>query len=231
MISYYVLFKGGWIEISDEDNRENEPDDSQDEAKDDFASNWSGDEKSEFGTQQEKVNNKKHKVPRWFMILSDVASIILVVLVVFVVFSALDGRKRGGFAIGPVRMFDVLTGSMAPTIPEGSIVVTFAVSEAADLKIGDIITFMPAENATTMLTHRIRMRGNDPETFITRGDANNVDDSPVYIKNIVGKVLFHVPLIGFVIRASATTPGLIFIVSMFIAFCVLTELIKRAFKA
>ena len=89
------------------------------------------------------------------------------------------------------RYLDILTSSMRPTMPEGTLVV-IKETKASDLKVGDIITYLPSK-ATDYVTHRIKSI-NDNGTFITKGDANNtVDISPVSEKQIAGKVVFKIP--------------------------------------
>lgn len=80
------------------------------------------------------------------------------------------------------------------------------------LKDGDPITFMADED--TVVTHRIVDVIPDEEDssvirFQTKGDANDsVDGSLVHYKNVVGKVLFHIPVLGYLSYYVAQPPGL-----------------------
>ena len=96
---------------------------------------------------------------------------------------------------GNIKFMIVLSGSMEPTIKTGSIVMT---KPASEYKVGDIITFGPYSRTKTPTTHRIvEISGN---TYITKGDRNNAPDAkPVTQREIIGKVLFDVPYLGFVI--------------------------------
>lgn len=90
----------------------------------------------------------------------------------------------------------VLSGSMEPDIGVGAMVVARPVDEAS-LEVGDVITYKLTGN--TLVTHRIIEMDTEKKQVITKGDANEVaDGAPVAFDRIVGKVLFHVPLLGYV---------------------------------
>jgi len=97
----------------------------------------------------------------------------------------------------------VLTGSMAPTIQPGDVVVTRGVNpeQAQTLQVGDVITFLPYADDPMLVTHRIigKTVGHDGFAFITQGDANNVVDSwgPVEDYQIRGALMFTVPKVGY----------------------------------
>jgi len=98
----------------------------------------------------------------------------------------------------------VLTPSMEPAISPGDVVVTrgIDVGDAKDLRIGDVITFLPYPNDPMLVTHRIVAQSVSAQgySFITQGDNNNVADSwgPVNDFQIRGKVMYVVPKIGYV---------------------------------
>ncbi|MFC6286379.1 signal peptidase I [Nocardioides sp. GCM10027113] len=95
----------------------------------------------------------------------------------------------------------VTTGSMSPVMPPGTLVVVRPV-EAADIAVGDVITFMPRENDPTVVTHRVVSIGFDmggEMVFVTKGDANDVaDPAPVREIQLVGKRWYFVPWLGYV---------------------------------
>ena len=103
---------------------------------------------------------------------------------------------------------NVLTGSMSPTIPTGSIAVVRPV-DPATLHVGDVATYQKSPDNPALITHRIvaiRMK-QGREAFIFKGDANRGPDvEPVPADAIRGKVWFHVPYLG-EIRDSLSTKG------------------------
>ena len=106
---------------------------------------------------------------------------------------------------GDTRYEPVLTGSMEPAIPVGGVVVIKPVNPDS-IEIGDIICFRFSES--TLITHRVSSITD--EGFITKGDANENGDIKVVSKgNVVGKVIFTLPLIGYLGTFARTQIGLI----------------------
>lgn len=137
----------------------------------------------------------------------------------------------------PIKPFIVLSGSMRPWMPEGSIV--FVRRNISNLKKGDIITFKKPGDPTQNITHRIiDERNNNGKTeYQTKGDANNAPDSWALPKGAIwGKALFAIPLLGYVIQFSKTKLGSIVVVAIPLILIVIHELwiaigeIKRIIK-
>ncbi|HUW44670.1 MAG TPA: signal peptidase I [Dehalococcoidia bacterium] len=102
------------------------------------------------------------------------------------------------FAVGlfPVHPTTVISGSMRPTLDVGDVIIVAKVP-ADTIEPGDIIQFREAEGITTV--HRVvefqEIEGN--MVFITQGDANRAPDpDPVLAANVVGKVIFNIPKVG-----------------------------------
>jgi len=98
---------------------------------------------------------------------------------------------------GDIKFLVVQSGSMEPAIKMGSIVM---VKPVEDYKIGDVITFGPYSKIKAPTTHRIydiEVSAGQP-IYITKGDANNAPDiRKVAKKDVLGKVLFSVPYLGY----------------------------------
>ncbi len=132
----------------------------------------------------------------------DVARIgnrVATVLLVFAV-AALVVINLGPLVF-PYRVYTVLSGSMEPTIPVGAQVVVTKV-DAAQIRVGDIITFDRPSNPGFLITHRVvavEPDGKGGSQWITKGDHNSIPDSWRIPANGTGyRYLFHVPLAGFV---------------------------------
>lgn len=91
----------------------------------------------------------------------------------------------------------VLTGSMLPTIPVGSVAMVRPV-DPNTLQVGDIATYQKA-GTDAFVTHRIvdvDIEG-DHRTFTFKGDNNDTEDiEPVTAESIRGEVWFHIPYLG-----------------------------------
>lgn len=100
----------------------------------------------------------------------------------------------------------VISGSMEPEIPVGSVVIVKDTKPEA-LKKGDIITYKIGGD--TMVTHRINNVDKTNNEVITKGDANDsADVSPVKYEDIVGKMAVHIPLLGYISIYIRTPLGL-----------------------
>lgn len=108
----------------------------------------------------------------------------------------------------------VMTGSMAPNIPPGHIVV-FHEADPETLKAGDVIAYQPKDNITSgvPITHRIvgvETANGRTSHVVVQGDANPVPDRPVEPGQIIGKMSYFIPYAGLP-RVAAFHSGLIWL--------------------
>ncbi len=112
-----------------------------------------------------------------------------------------------GPRIFPYQALVVRSGSMAPTIPTGSIVFYRKVA-ASDVKVGQIIVFNRPGQAGERVTHRVYKIKTGPtgKYFETKGDANGVpDDWQVPAVGTGWVAGFHVPVVGYVLADLQST--------------------------
>jgi signal peptidase I len=102
------------------------------------------------------------------------------------------------------QRYVIVGGSMTGTISKGSVVYARKVP-VEQLKVGDIITFVPP-GMSEPVTHRIIGIGQGQDgqrTYETKGDFNEVKDP--WQMNLAGPVqaryAFHIPAIGYVLAA------------------------------
>lgn len=92
------------------------------------------------------------------------------------------------------------SGSMRPTLPPGTLVVVRP-AQAADLTIGDVITF--ERGSGEIVTHRIVKEKSDTSgtpRWRTQGDANDsADASWVHPDQVLGKRWYTLPFVGNVV--------------------------------
>ena len=96
-----------------------------------------------------------------------------------------------------VQTANIVSGSMTPAIPVGSLVaVTPGTYE--ELEQGEIIMY---ELNGTTVTHRVVSNDVSAREVVTKGDANDrADMLPVSYDQIEGIVRFHVPVLGSVLQ-------------------------------
>jgi len=114
-----------------------------------------------------------------------------------------------------INFFSVQTGSMAPSINEGSFIVTMKVPT---YHIGDIITYESIQSGEKVpITHRIiDTNENQGNTYIqTKGDANTAPDVDLVLKkDIIGKVFIRIPLIGYIFSFTRTPAGFLLMIAL-----------------
>ena len=109
------------------------------------------------------------------------------------------------------RVDAVLSGSMEPQLKTGVVVITRPVEPEA-IAVGDIITFRPTTVGENLISHRvIGIEENSPLYFQTKGDVN-ADPDPFIVpaQNVVGKICFHVPFLGYATQFLKTLWGFLF---------------------
>ncbi len=102
----------------------------------------------------------------------------------------------------------VLSGSMEPQLKVGGLVITRPIEPEA-IAVGDIIIYRPIAVGENLISHRVvGVQRNSPLSFQTKGDAND-DPDPLLVpaQNVVGKIYFHVPFLGYATQFLKTPPG------------------------
>lgn len=110
----------------------------------------------------------------------------------------------------------VQSGSMEPSIKVGSVVV---VKPSKSYEAGDVVTyeggFRDEKGRRIPVTHRIiekRVEGGSL-SYVTKGDTNDDPDNRVVREGqIIGKVLFDISYIGYVVEAARKPYGLLAII-------------------
>ena len=119
----------------------------------------------------------------------------------------------------------VQTGSMSGTIEAGDLVL---IKKTNDYEEGDIVTFLH-EGEDVPTTHRIIGVALDGK-FITKGDANNTQDSlPVDEAEIFGEVVNVFPKVGLFFNW-VQSEGWLYIVAALVIVCVGSFLVKTMFE-
>jgi signal peptidase len=118
-----------------------------------------------------------------------------------------------GAAVAPpalgLHSYAVRSGSMAPTIETGDLVIARSISPT-EAEVGDIVMFKDPDGSGRLISHRVRAirRHGGRSYFVTRGDANtgferwNVPDS-----GTIGEISYRVPNLGYVLGGIGSAPG------------------------
>lgn len=121
-------------------------------------------------------------------ILKNLLLIFLIIILLLVCYSKYI-RKDSITKLFGKGFLIIVTGSMYPNIEAKELVI---ISEKPEYKVGDIITYLDEDEM--LVTHRITELNNN--TFISKGDKNNIEDGEHEKSSIQGKVIFHSKILG-----------------------------------
>lgn len=150
-------------------------------------------------------------------ILKIFASCFLVALVFLCIYTFVmtDILKKDYVNVFGYTYFVVASGSMSGTIEVDDIIF---VKITDDVKKDDIITFV--DDDKNLITHRlVNMNGDQ---YITKGDVNNITDSPINKSQIVGKVMLVVSP-SFILKSIAV----FLIIFIFLALINFDQIVKK----
>ncbi|HEU4895368.1 MAG TPA: signal peptidase I, partial [Acidimicrobiia bacterium] len=105
----------------------------------------------------------------------------------------------------------VQTGSMAPHVSPGDVVLLTPSSDTPD--VGDVVAFPDPLQPDRDVLHRV-VALDQGGALVTRGDANDVDDPwTVAPSEVIGTEVLSIPRLGFLVSTVASDIGiLIFLV-------------------
>ncbi len=165
------------------------------------------------------MNDEKEKgtsvFSKFFTVLGTVLCVILTPILILnctlIVKSYLN--KNAVPNVGGYSPMIVLSDSMFPNIEAGDLIICKKTAPE-NIQVGDVISFFdPASNTNNVVTHRvieIKTAWDGALTWVTRGDANNADDSsPVPENNLVGIYKQKISGLGNVAIYMQTIQGLI----------------------
>ena len=116
-------------------------------------------------------------------------SLIYVILIFLIIFNFFSIKMVPFFGF---QAFRVGSGSMEPKIKKNDFII---IHKQKEYEIGDIVTFYK-KDTNEYITHRIIEI--EDEKIITKGDANNTTDlNPIATDDILGKMLFKIPVFRF----------------------------------
>lgn len=142
-----------------------------------------------------------------------VKTIIRIINYIIVVLTVLFVLLTVGIKLFGINMYTVLSGSMEPEYPVGSLIYVKE-TPADQLQVGDVITFKLTGEVTA--THRIiEILDDGGISFRTKGDANeDPDNSPVKSSEVIGKVVFKVDKGGYFVNYIQNPPGKYFAIGV-----------------
>jgi signal peptidase len=162
-----------------------------------------------------KGKKRQSGLKKAFNLVENIVFACILIIMVVLVYSMVQSRLSGGGAprVFGYQMYIVLSGSMSPAFDAGSLIL-LKPENPENIVEGDIITFRPSSGEGALTTHRVVQVNRDGGlSFITRGDANDVNDqNPVMADKVVGRVEHAVPYAGYLMDFGQSKTGIISLV-------------------
>ncbi len=129
------------------------------------------------------------------------AGITLIVVLLAVLAALIAGPRLFG-----MQVYCVLSGSMEPSFPTGSLLYVQKTDPSA-VQAGDPITFLLTNEMPA--THRVTRVDTEKQQFWTKGDNNDHEDAAaVPFQNLLGRPVICIPYLGYVSNYIQHPPGL-----------------------
>lgn len=173
---------------------------------------------------------KKKENKRWDKGLENIVFAVFMVLMAFLIFIVAQSRIRGEEPrLFGYRFYVVDSGSMSPTIKVDSMIIVKEL-QPNEIDKMDVITYY-GHDKYSRVTHRAVEVIDNGKVFITKGDANQVEDPmPVEGDRLIGKVIFTISYIGKVFRFLNTQLGLGILIILIILWIIAPVVFRRLKK-
>lgn len=134
------------------------------------------------------------------MVSSTLGTVLLIILVA--VCLPLTVPRVFGY-----QLYTVVSGSMEPAIPIGSLLY-IQETQPEGMEKDDVIAYYGGHDSAAIITHRVVENRVFMGEFVTKGDANEKEDvTPVSYDDFIGKVRLSVPAAGKAAQVFSSTAG------------------------
>ena len=107
------------------------------------------------------------------------------------------------------EIYEVVSGSMEPEIPVGSVLYVKP-TELTEIKENEIIAY---QDVDAVVAHRVVHNRTGLGEFVTKGDANNTEDrEPIPYGAVVGRVEMTIPVLGMFLAFFSTVIGKVYLI-------------------
>lgn len=129
---------------------------------------------------------------------------LFVMLIILIIFAVVQKTSDNRKSIGGIKIFTVITGSMIPVYDIGDILIVKEVIPK-EIKVEDDIVYQGEKGSFKgkTITHRvisIKKKEDGNYGIITKGVANLSQDPEINQTQVLGKVIFKVPIMSFILK-------------------------------
>lgn len=168
----------------------------------------------------ESVERRLKRLRLGARVCSAIGSFVLGLLIVVGIATLVLPRLLG------LQPYAIVSGSMEPSLPIGTVVYA-ETTDGKQLCEGDIAAFWRNDE---VIVHRVLSVNEEAGELITKGDANSEPDMhPVPYQNVLGRVVFSMPMAGTMLMMLGSTTGKLilgWVVLVAAALCIVGTLLK-----
>ena len=166
---------------------------------------------------------KKVKYNKFLKILiAFIKTLITIFLLILISIIFIQRVSNNNFAIGGIRVFTIITGSMYPEYEVGDMIISKE-TPIEEIEIGDNVVYegLVDDFNGKIVTHKVvdKDKIGGEYKFITKGLNNDLEDPEISEKQILGKVIYRTFILSFISKLINNTTSFFFII--FIPFVLL----------
>lgn len=138
------------------------------------------------------------------IILKIIQIVLTLSLILMIAFAIVQKSTENKGSIFGIKIFTVITGSMIPVYDIGDIIIVKEILPE-EIKVGDDIVYKGEKGSykDKTITHRVETIDKDEEgnyKIITKGVANRAQDPEINQTQVLGKVIFDIPIVSYILK-------------------------------
>ena len=153
---------------------------------------------------------------------------VFIILVGFICAVCLQRFSNNKLSVFNLRMFTVITGSMAPKYKIGDVLIAREI-KPEDIKVGDTISYLGKVDSfkDKVITHQVtKIEKTDNKYYYhTKGIANLVEDPIISEDQLYGKVIYKCLIISLIYKIVSTNVGFYLFIIIPILYIITSEII------
>ena len=141
----------------------------------------------------EEKTDSLRKVVRVVRVVKITVCCVLIAVLTLAVIAFLVAKIRGEIpSLFGYSIQRIISGSMAPTLEIGDVIISKEVTDTSEVHVNDIVTFRGDSRFDNQkVTHRVMVSphndGNGGIVIVTKGDANEFDDGEINYYDVESK--------------------------------------------
>lgn len=174
---------------------------------------------------QKKIkDNKFLKIA--FTIIKTIITIFLLILICIIFIQRVSNNN---FAVGGIRVFTIITGSMEPEYEVGDMIISKEV-KPEEIKVGDNVVYkgLVDDFNGKIVTHKVmeKKKSGGKYKFITKGLNNDIEDPEISEEQILGKVTYKTHILSVISKLINNTSTFFFVIFIPFVLLVFFEIVE-----